>query len=69
MMTKGLRRSGRIKRGSGSEREKAWGADQQSISETDDNGSERGSIEGTRKSGKDRRRVKRRRMLARYCGS
>jgi hypothetical protein len=67
-MTKGLRRSGRIKRGSGSEREKAWG-DQQLISETDDNGSERGSIEGTWKSGKDRRRVKRRRMLARYCGS
>jgi hypothetical protein len=52
MMTKGPIRSGRIKRGSGKEREK-HGRDQQSISRTDEDGSERGGVEGTRKSGKD----------------
>jgi hypothetical protein len=52
MMTKGPIKSGRIKRGSVKEREK-HGRDQQSVSRTDEDGSERGGVEGTRKSGKD----------------
>ena len=52
MMTKGPIKSGRIKRGSGKEREK-HGRDQQSVSRIDEDGIERGGVEGTRKSGKD----------------
>jgi len=52
VMTKGPIKSGRIKRGSGKERQK-HGWDQQSVSRTDEDGSERGGFEGTRKSGKD----------------